>query len=126
MKLTAENVNAIMLDCLYKPDEIPNNQAPDDAIIVSGLMGGFWFNPTRVAKHENDIRSMLADLPDEFSVGGGWSFLNGCITKTGEQWGEQRDVDALVSLGIAVKAAEWLLKDMAYILPGGVPYFIVI
>jgi hypothetical protein len=69
---------------------------------------------------------MLSDLPDEFqaSGGGGWSFLNACMTKTGEQWtGMHPTMDKLFMLGIAAGKARWLMpRDMWSVLPGGMPY----
>ena len=125
MRLSAERVDHIMKDSLFKSEEVPNGTPPADAVIVEGLVSKFGFHPARVASHKAEIDAMLADLPDEFhqSKGGGMSFLNGCMDRAGNQWGEQRDVQSLVCLGIGVGSAAWLLKDMADVMPGGVPYF---
>lgn len=126
-KLTADAVEETMKHVLFKPSEVPDGQAPGGAIKVQGLQVTFAFHPGRLAERRESIIEMLAQLPDKFhhNTGGGWSFLNGCQTKDGLQWGEQMHVDQLVCLGIAIGKAEWQMRDMANILPGGVPYFVV-
>lgn len=79
-----------------------------------------------VSGREQRIGELLAELPDEFqaSKGGGWSFLNACMTKDGVQWtGMHSTMDKLFMLGIAAGRARWLLpRDMWGVLPGGMPY----
>ena len=130
MKLTAENVHAVMTDVLFKPEEmmhLKNGAAPDNAVLVEGIIQNFGFHSERLNNHKEDITSMLTELPDQFrsDVGGGWSFLAGCLDRDGNQWGEQRSVEALFCLGIAIGKAQWLLKADAHLLPGGVPYFVI-
>lgn len=124
MKLTSQNVDAVIKDCLYKKDE-----DPIDAVIVSGVMLNIGFNPIKLKEHEEDILSMLEELPNQFmknNGGGGWSFLNACIDKNGSQWGEHQDIDALICLGLAINKVEFQMpKAMWSILPGGMPYFSV-
>jgi hypothetical protein len=94
--------------------------------MVEGVVGRFGFEPDKLKKHEPNIMSMLLQLPEPFlkSKGGGWSFLNGCTRQDGVQWGEQRSVDALLCLGIAIGKAKILLpREIWPPLPGGVPYF---
>ena len=59
--------------------------------------------------------------------GGGWSFLNMCVDKDGNQWtGFHEIVDKLLMLGIAIGKMSFLLpKQMWSILPGGMPYVVV-
>jgi hypothetical protein len=128
MKLSAENVDAVVKDCLYRDEEITPGKTPEGVVIVEGIMTKFGFHPGRLAAHKEDIREMLSELPDQFFVGkgGGWSFLNACMTKEGEQWGEHRDMDALFSLGIGVGfVRNQLPRDMWAVLPGCMPYFSV-
>ena len=121
MKLTVENVHKVVLDCLFKDDE------PKESFKVGeGVMHKLGFHPDRLAAHEADIISMLDELPDEFkeSFGGGWSFLNACMTKDGVQWGEHHDIDELIILGNAIGMVKFTLpKEMWSVLPGGMPYF---
>lgn len=123
--LTAEAVEKIMKDVLFKSDEIVDGKPPADAVIVSGLLSKFGFHRARLEGHAPSIKAMLGELPEQFDLktGGGWSFLNGCMDRHGSQWGEQRDVDHLVCLGIGIGAASWLMREMAAVMPGGVPYF---
>lgn len=126
-KLTIENVQAILKSCLYRDDEISQDKPPDGAIIADGVLHKFALHPERTAAAKSAIDALLMELPDEFqkSKGGGWSFLNACMDKHGRHWGEHRNIEELVCLGIAVKSAAWLMKDMMEIMPGGLPYFVV-
>lgn len=116
MNLTAENVERLFGECLS-----------DDGEPVEGIMARVVLN---TSGREDEIGEMLAELPDEFQVkgGGGWSFLNACQTKAGEQWtGMHSTMDKLFMLGIAAGKAKWLLpRDMWGVLPGGVPYVAVL
>ena len=128
MKLTVENVETVFKDCLFKDEEIVNGQPPADFVKVEGIVQTFGFHPGRLAAHRDDIKSMLEELPEPFQAkgGGGWSFLNACMTKDDVQWGEQRNVEQLLVLGIGSKLATILLpRDLWSVLPGGVPYFSV-
>jgi hypothetical protein len=72
---------------------------------------------------------MLAELPDNFheKKGGGWTFLNGCMDRHGNQWGEQINVDELVMLGQGLGLAKYQLpREMWSVFPGGMPYFSVV
>ena len=123
IKLTAENVWAVFRDCLFKDDE-----DTAQAVIAEGIMSKFGFHPERLAAHTGDIRSMLDCLSDDFQVsgGGGMSFLNACMTKDDNQWGEHQNMEQLLALGIAIGYARILLpRNMWSVLPGGVPYFSV-
>lgn len=83
----------------------------------------------RVAKNRDEIAAMLAELPDEFHAdrGGGWSFLNACVDRTGRQWcSAHATVGMLVTLGIAAGMVTFNApRPMWNTLPGGMPYFTV-
>jgi hypothetical protein len=121
--LTAENVTEIIKDCLYRDGEDTSN-----AIITQGVVGKFGFNPARLAEHKADIGEMLHDLPDQFHADKGqdWSFLQACMTRNGVQWGEHRNIDELLCLGIATGQARILFpREVWNAFPGGMPYFVV-
>jgi len=121
--LTAENVEAVFRDCLFRDAEDTSK-----AKIVDGVVSKFGFHPERIASHKTEIAEMLDGLPDEFkaSKGGGWSFLNACMTKSGDQWGEHRNIEQLLALGIASDQAKVLMpREMWSAFPGGMPYFAV-
>jgi hypothetical protein len=125
-KLEAKKVSKIFLDCLFKEEEVPDGKAPADALIVEGVRGKFGLHKGRVETHRQEVKEMLAELPDKFhtSKGGGWTFLNGCMDRDGNQWGEQIHVDELVVLGSALGLAHYQMpREMWHIFPGGVPYF---
>ena len=74
------------------------------------------------------IISFLKQLPDEFqlSKGGGWSFLNACIDKEGNQWGEHKHIEWLIALPNALDLIHFSLpKEMWVLLPGKMPYFVI-
>lgn len=132
MKLTAENVKAIFVDCL--PPALTATQVaavkegipPEGYKIHESVMLKGCLSEAKIAEHRGSIADMLNELPDQFhaSKGGGWTFLNACEDKHGNQWGEQRTVDTLLCLGIAAGLAKIQFpRAMWNSLPGGVPYF---
>lgn len=121
----AERVETVLKDCLYRGDELPDGKPPEDAVIVDGIMQKFGFHPARLAAHKEEIAAMCNELPDDFqkSKGGGWSFLNLCMTKDGNQWGEHRNCEQLVVLAIGSGQGGYPMpRDMWPMLPGSVPY----
>lgn len=124
MKLTAENVETVFKDCLFGDAEDTSK-----AVVVEGVLNKFGFHPGRLATHKVEIKQLLDELPSDFRSdgGGGWSFLNACMTKDGVQWGEHRNIEQLLVLGIATNQAKMLMpRNMWRILPGCMPYFAVI
>jgi len=122
-KLSAQRVNEIFLDCLFRGDETtPGNGFVEAVRLKVG------FHLARLEAHKAETMELLLQLPDEFrkSSGGGWSFLNACITKQGNQWGEHSDVDKLLALGIATDQAQiQIAREFWPVVPGGLPYFVV-
>jgi hypothetical protein len=127
----ATRIKAIIMDCLYTEEELDalNGAQPSDAVIVRGVVGHMGFHPQRLASHKDDIREQLEGLPDNFrrDKGGGWSFLNACMSRTDEQWGQHIDIDNLLMLGIATEQARFQLpREVWGVMPGGMPYFSVL
>jgi len=123
--LTAERVEIIFYDCLFEGDEDAGNY-----ILAEGIVTNVGFKPDMVEKHRQVIHEMLGELPDQFksSTGaGGWSFLNACMDKHGNQWtGMHTTMERLIQLGIAIGEVEYCLPRAVWnVLPGGVPYFVV-
>lgn len=120
-ELTATNVE----DTLKRVEAPSVGSASVDAIKVDGIVNRYAFHPGRLAEAKQEIGEMLSQLPIFFhpDKGGGWSFLNGAVRQDGVQWGEHQDIERLVCMGIATEQAQWIMKDMAASLPGGVPYF---
>jgi hypothetical protein len=124
MELTAENVTRTFRDCLFKEGEDTS-----DALKLAGIVNFFGLHPARVASHTDDIVSMLEELPDQFrqSKGGGWTFLNACNDRHGNQWtGLHSVMEQLFVLGLAIKRVEACMpRDLWDALPGGVPYYVL-
>ena len=115
-----EQVDTICMDCL--------NGKEEGALVVTGLVTKFGFNPEKIQQHKATIKALLDQMPLPFhpaSVGGGggYTFLNLPFTRDGEQWGEQIDADSLLCLGIATGMAKILVpRELWDAFPGGVPY----
>lgn len=118
MRLTSENVEAVFKDCL----------TDEHKFVVKGVCIGAAFDRDKIEAHEDEIFQMLMQLPAEFHTpcgGGGWTFLNMCIDRDGNQWTDFHQImDMLVCLGLAIGAVEFLFKqrDLWQTMPGGMPY----
>lgn len=128
MKLTSENVEKVFLDCLFEDESSPEEREKSQ-IVVEGILNKYGFDLQKIGEHEDDISSMLKQLPKEFQekTGGGWSFLNACNREDGEQWtGLHLNQEKLLTLGIAAGWAKIQLpRELWVAFPGGVPYFVV-
>lgn len=130
MDLTDANVNTVFEDCLYSDEEVIAHGRAEivkKALIVDGMIAKLAFNPEKIEKRREDIKSMLAELPDEFmySKGGGYTFLAACNDRHGNQWTNLHKVmDELFMLGQAIKCARYSFpRDFWRALPGGFPYY---
>ena len=122
--LNAERVEEIFLKCLFKDGEDTSNH-----IEVEGVMLKIGFNPERVEENKTKIIEMLNELPDNFKEdkGGGWSFLNACMDKYDSQWGEHKNIEQLIMLGIAIKKVKYgMPKELWNALPGGMRYITIL
>ena len=103
---------------------------PEGAIEAEGIVARFGFHPERLKSHEQEIRDLVMELPDEFrmSKGGGWSFLNMCNDREGYQWADlHKTMEMLLVLGIAVGVMTIQIpRELWSMMPGGVPYVAVI
>lgn len=119
MRLTHQNVEDVFKDCLARTTEYT----------LKGVCIEVAFNREKIAEHEQDIMQMLMQLPKEFHRPGGcgWSFLNMCIDKNGNQWTDyHRTQDKLVCLGRAIGAVEFVMqRDLWKVFPGGMPYIVI-
>ena len=123
-KLNPSKVENVFLDCLFKEGEDKSNH-----VEAQGIMTNVGFHPKRLESHKAEIEEMLNELPSEFqqSGGGGWSFLNACNDKHGNQWtGLHQIMEQLVLLGIGLGKVKFQLpREVWSALPGGMPYFVV-
>lgn len=123
--LTAEKVTTIFNDCLFRDDENTDNH-----IKAEGIMTNVGFHPDRLKGYQGNIIAMLKELPDGFmkSKGGGWSFLQACNDRHGHQWtGLHQTMEQLFLLGIGInRVKSQLPKEIWSVLPGGMPYYVII
>lgn len=125
MELTAINVNKIFEDCLFKTEPKPGTKF----IHAQGIVANVGFDPNKIEFYANDIKQLLDNLNENFneSSGGGWSFLEACMTKDNVHWGEHKSVEQLMLLGIASGWVKYLFpREMWNILAGGMPCFVVV
>ena len=123
MELTAKNVESVFSKCLAKTENEP------EGIQVEGVEHDFVFSKSEIEKEKNKIAEMLMCLPNEFmqDQGGGYSFLKACYDKNGNQWGDHLQIEKLFALGIAAEKVKCLLpREMWGVLPGGMPYYVVL
>lgn len=123
-KLTSEKVNSVFQDCLFREGEDTTSH-----IKAEGVMKTVGFHPVRLESHKLEIVELLQELPEEFqeTKGGGWSFLNACLDKNGNQWtGLHSVMEELFLLGIAAGKVKFQLpRHMWAVLPGGMPYLVI-
>lgn len=141
-RLNPTRVTEILTDCLFTEEETreitalgldPAEEAAAGTPhfrIAQGIIHDVAFHPERLESHRGEVREMLAELDDSFKQtgGGGMSFLNMCMDRHGEQWtGLHQTQEQLCLLGIALGLARWVLpREMWQVLPGGMPYLVVL
>jgi len=122
--LSATRVHEIFQDCLYRDGEDTSGH-----VAVEGITMNVGFHPERLASYEDEIVSMLGELPDVFhaSKGGGMTFLNACDDRHGRRWTDQHHtMELLFLLGLGLKKASICApREMWRLMPGGVPYMSV-
>jgi len=120
-RLDPQRVEDLFRECLA-------DRAESDTVTIEGVVHTAVFNCAKLADRRHDIAAMLAQLPDPFRPhtkggGGGWSFLNLCEDRDGEQWtGMHLTMEQLLMLGMATGQAKFLLpREDWECLPGGCP-----
>lgn len=127
-KTFSERLTALVVDSFFTREEVPDpSNIPGDAVVVEGVARNYAFHPARIEKNKPQIIQLIREVvPDVFlkGKGGGFTFLNLCNDRNGEQWTDlHREMEALVCLGIAVGRAGYCLpRDLWAVFPGGVPY----
>ena len=136
--LSAETVENLVRFCLFSDAGVKGRgrakagspDVPEGAVIVRGITMNVGFHPVRLEAKRAEVAALLGELPHQFREdeggGGGWSFLNACEDRHGNQWGEHRDVEMLFLLGEALGLARPSISREAWpSLPGGMPYYVV-
>lgn len=122
----------IIKACLFTDEELAA-AAPGrpEYVEACGVILQVGLHPGRLAERAALIHDALDQLPAKFHLkssqfpdgGEGASFLEACMDKDGVQWGEHRDMDALLTLGAAVGRVTFPFpRGLWPMLPGGVPY----
>ena len=123
MPLTSDRVAEIFKECLATQEEIDGGKV----VLTDVLVGVVGLVPDRLEPHRDEIKEMLYELPENFQMekGGGWSFLQACEDRHGNQWtGLHSRMAELFALGVATDQAICLLpRDVWKALPGGMPYY---
>lgn len=130
-KLNAARLKEILMDLLFTEAEVAEPGATDRAVKATGIMVNMGFHPDRIDKHRSEVLEMLRELPDEFMShkGGGWSFLNLCVDRHGNQWADlHQTMEELMLVGLAMGYVQYVLEDreMWGAFPAGMPYFVVV
>lgn len=132
MEYMASRVNSVFMNCLYQHDEIsamklPPWTQPSEGVLVEGLRYTLAFHPLRLQAYRAEVIEFVQAMDPAFhsGSGGGSSFLNLCMDKDGEQWGEHRECDQLLCLALACGFASYLMpREFWSAMPGGLPYIV--
>ncbi len=121
--LQAERVRAIFVESVILTEMF------DEATALrgNGVTGQVPFDAERLEAHRDEVRAMLAELPEQFRSG--WSFLCACHDRDERLWtGLHQDMEQLFQMGTALDLAE--KQDFGEMfgipglpMPGGMPYF---
>lgn len=129
-RLDPDQVRDTFQDCLFTTQPEAEAALEDgSAVMVEGIVWNVVFKKSKLDEHADLIMRMLLELPIPFrqSGGGGWSFLNACDDRHGNQWtGFHETMGMLFMLGQGIdKVTCPLPRDMWNVLPGGMPYYII-
>ena len=120
--INAKRVEEILIDCLIKDsDHINCKRLPKNkVVVVKGIVNNYGFHKERLESYREEVRSLLNNLSPDIKEG--ISFLNICMDKENNQWGEHRDCENLVCLAIGLEIIRYVLpKEAWFLLPGNVP-----
>lgn len=120
--INAKRVEEILIDCLIKDsDHIHCDKLPEDKVVITeGIINNYGFYRERLESYRGEVESLVNNLSPYIKEG--VSFLNICMDKENNQWGEQRDCENLVCLAIGLDIIHYVLpKEAWFLLPGNVP-----
>lgn len=129
-RLHPDQVRDTFSDCLFETKEEAEAAIESgDAVQVEGIVWNVVFKKAKLDEHAELIMRMLMELPEAFrqTGGGGWSFLNACDDRHGNQWTSFHEtMGMLFMMGMAIdKVTMPIPREMWNILPGGMPYYVV-
>jgi len=127
--LSPDALDEVVKDCLADQDEVIFRDGVEqlehfeDFTIVRGLVTAFALHKERLEVHRPLVIYWLGLLSKTFKENG-WTFLQVPFLADGTQWGEQKDADILMVLGMGLDLVHPLLpRALDSSLVGGVPYF---
>ena len=85
----------------------------DDAachVAAAGVLYKYYLHTGRLRLHKDEIAEMIDQLPDNFRLETGESFLRGCFDKKGNHWGEHAHVEELLCLGLATGKISYIAE----------------
>jgi len=127
MSIDTKKLDTLFRNCLFNEDEIENGapKDPSKVVEVEGIASRFGLNKDRLGDSKAEVKEMLDQLPEKFK--GGWTFLNMCNDKDGNQWtGVHATMEQLMALGIGLGLVRYCMPKEAWAMfPGGMPYIIV-
>jgi len=111
-------------DCLAEHETLQEGDVDIDCIVFTARLSLAKLEERRIL-----ITQMLGELPDSFmkSKGGGWSFLNACDDRHGNQWTSFHQTMAMLfGMGQGLGLVTCVLpRDLWAALPGGMPYYAI-
>lgn len=126
MKLTSAAVQKLFFECMFKEEELKEGQPTIPYLQIEAIRGSYGFHPERIVANRAAIKELLDELPEPFREGGGWSFLQACMDKHGEQWAEHENIEQLMVLGLATGWVSYVAPRAVWkVMPGGMPYFVI-
>lgn len=124
--INSKEVHAAFMDCLYTDRELVAmpQTPPPEAVIVKGITKHLGFQPTRLEQKRAQVKTWIEALHPNFTVGGGWTFLNMCNDKNDVQWTDFHQImEELTLMAMGLGMAEFgMPREFWSSLPGGVPY----
>lgn len=132
MKLTPTNIHDTVKSSMFTDAQIDlqtGRQRADqpEPLLVQSVMMKIAFHPTRLEAQRENVKLMLRKLHPVFGPDLSSSFLNFCaLDSEGDTWGQHRDADALIALGLGLKLVEITPKSLNALFPGGVPLVTVL
>ena len=125
MMLDAKEIHEVFMDCFYEDEEIDQAELEGGEMTpllkLEGCMVNVGFDPARVQKNQEKIEAFLNEVPNIFYTGANFTMLY--MDKDGNHWGEHKNCDELLILGLAIDRFHYLLpREVWKALPGGMPY----
>lgn len=126
MSIDANEVEKVYVDCLVESATMLESLG---VVAVEGVLHKHAFLREQLDGHRETIVGWLRQMPDEFheSRGSGWSFMNACNTKDGEQWtGLHQRMDQLFAMGQGLGVVKCAVpRKMWFVFPDSMPYYTV-